>query len=92
MTGKLEYEDILNRIKAAGLDLDALPHIQVRPYLYNMPQAMAMADLAIFRAGATGLAELTARGIRPFSFRIRMQRRTIRNTMPGHWKTPVRPA
>ena len=28
-----------------------------------MPQAMAMADLAIFRAGATGLAELTARGI-----------------------------
>ena len=33
------------------------------PYLYNMPQAMAMANLAIFRAGATGLAELTARGV-----------------------------
>ena len=28
-----------------------------------MPQAMAMADLAVFRAGATGLAELTARGV-----------------------------
>jgi len=28
-----------------------------------MPEAMAMADLAVFRAGATGLAELTARGV-----------------------------
>ena len=35
----------------------------MKPYLYNMPQAMAIADLAIFRAGATGLAELTAKGI-----------------------------
>ena len=31
--------------------------------MYNMPEAMAMANLAVFRAGATGLAELTARGI-----------------------------
>ena len=38
-------------------------NIKVKPYLYNMPQAMAIADLAIFRAGATGLAELTAKGI-----------------------------
>ena len=28
-----------------------------------MPQAMAMADVAVFRAGATGLAELAARGV-----------------------------
>ena len=63
MTGKLEYEDVLSRLQAAGVDLATAPHIQVRPYLYNMPQAMAMADLAVFRAGATGLAELTARGI-----------------------------
>ena len=62
-TGKGEYEDIINRISAAGLDLQQADNIKVKPYLYNMPQAMAIADLAIFRAGATGLAELTAKGI-----------------------------
>lgn len=62
-TGKGEYEDIISRISAAGLDLQQAYNIKVKPYLYNMPQAMAIADLAIFRAGATGLAELTAKGI-----------------------------
>ena len=63
VTGKGEYDDVINRIKEKGVELETLRHIRVEPYLYNMPQAMAMADLAIFRAGATGLAELTARGI-----------------------------
>lgn len=62
-TGKGEYEDILNRIAAAGLDLQNSDNIKVKPYLYNMPQAMAITDLAVFRAGATGLAELTAKGV-----------------------------
>ena len=63
VTGKKEYGDILQRIEAAGVDLQAAKNLQVKPYLYNMPQAMAMADLAVFRAGATGIAELTARGV-----------------------------
>lgn len=63
VTGKGEYEDTLKRINEAGIDLEKSTHLQVKPYLYNMPQAMAVADLAVFRAGATGLAELTARGI-----------------------------
>ena len=58
VTGKGEFNSITKRLA----DLDA-PNIRIVPYLYNMPRAMAMADLAIFRAGATGLAELTARGI-----------------------------
>lgn len=58
VTGKGEFDSVMQRLT----DLDA-PNIKVVPYLYNMPRAMAMADLAIFRAGATGLAELTARGI-----------------------------
>ncbi|MFC2608197.1 MAG: glycosyltransferase, partial [Selenomonas sp.] len=63
VTGRGEYEDVMRRLEEAGMDLAAAPHIKVEPYLYNMPEAMAMADLAVFRAGATGLAELTARGV-----------------------------
>ena len=63
VTGRGEYDDVMNRLKDAGVDLNSLDHIRVEPYLYDMPRAMAMADLAIFRAGATGLAELTARGV-----------------------------
>ena len=59
VTGKGEFDAVTKKLSAVP---DA-PNIRVVPYLYNMPTAMAMADVAIFRAGATGLAELTARGI-----------------------------
>lgn len=62
VTGKTEFEKISRRLSDANFNFDN-PRIKIVPYLYNMPQAMAMADLAIFRAGATGLAELTARGV-----------------------------
>ncbi|MBQ7476832.1 MAG: undecaprenyldiphospho-muramoylpentapeptide beta-N-acetylglucosaminyltransferase [Selenomonadaceae bacterium] len=58
VTGKGEFESVMKNFS------DELPpNVKIMPYLYNMPQAMAMANLAIFRAGATGLAELTARGV-----------------------------
>ena len=57
VTGKGEYDSV-----DGGFNFDN-PNIKIVPYLYNMPQAIAMADVAIFRAGATGLAELTARGV-----------------------------
>ena len=63
VTGKNEYNDVINRLVSAGVDLEKSNHIRVKPYLYDMPAAMAMADVAVFRAGATGLAELTAKGI-----------------------------
>ncbi len=57
VTGKGEFDSVTEK-------LGKIPaNVKVVPYLYNMPLAMAMADLAIFRAGATGLAELTARGV-----------------------------
>ena len=63
VTGKDDFDDVMKNLKEAGVDLQTSEHIRVEPYLYNMPVAMAMTSLAIFRAGATGIAELTARGI-----------------------------
>ena len=62
VTGKGEFDSVTQKLKDGGFNFDN-PNIKIVPYLYNMPQAMATADLAIFRAGATGLAELTARGV-----------------------------
>ena len=63
VTGKGEYESVISELRGSGLELEELRHIRVEPYVYNMPQALAMADLVVYRAGATGIAELTARGV-----------------------------
>ncbi|MBO5993160.1 MAG: UDP-N-acetylglucosamine--N-acetylmuramyl-(pentapeptide) pyrophosphoryl-undecaprenol N-acetylglucosamine transferase, partial [Acidaminococcaceae bacterium] len=59
-TGKNNYEAYMKQVEEAG---GFKPNIHVSPYLYDMPMALAAADLAVFRAGAIGLAELTAKGI-----------------------------
>lgn len=63
ITGQNEYNGIVGNFNQYGIDLTIAGNIIIKPYLYNMPQALAAADLAVFRAGAIGLAELTARGI-----------------------------
>lgn len=63
VTGRNGYDEVIREMDAAGIDLETAGNIFVKPYLYNMPFAMAATDLAIFRAGAIGIAELTARGI-----------------------------
>ena len=59
-TGEINYEDYMKEITARGT-VDK--NIVIKPYLHNMPVALAAADLAVFRAGAIGLAELMACGI-----------------------------
>ena len=59
-TGKNNYEAYEKQIAETG---GFKSNIRVFPYLYDMPMALAAADLAVFRAGAIGLAELTAKGI-----------------------------
>ncbi len=63
VTGKAGYDETMQSLKETGVDLDAAGNLFVEPYLYNMPQALACADVAVFRAGAIGIAELTARGV-----------------------------
>ena len=63
VTGRDGYEETLAELDAAGVDWKTAGNLFLRPYLYDMPQALACADLAVFRAGAIGIAELTARGV-----------------------------
>ncbi len=59
-TGTANYEEHMTALRAKARLED---NIFITPYLHDMPQALAAADIAVFRSGAIGLAELTARGI-----------------------------
>ena len=55
-SGKREYEDIKKRI-------DPLPpQVKLVPYIYDMAQAIAAADVVIARAGAITVSEICAAG------------------------------
>lgn len=58
-TGKREFERVQKRLEPL---LARCPHIQVHPYLYQMNQCMAAADVVISRAGAMTVSELAALG------------------------------
>lgn len=62
VTGSGEYASVLQEL---GLQEGETygKGSRILPYLHDMPKALAAADLAIFRAGAIGLAELAVRGI-----------------------------
>ena len=59
-TGEANYDAYIKELEKDGKLED---NIIVKPYLHDMPMALAAADLAVFRAGAIGLAELMAKGI-----------------------------
>lgn len=63
VAGYRYYDQVARDYAAAGIDLDKPGRLRLVPYLHNMPEALAAADLAVTRAGMTTLAELTARGV-----------------------------
>ncbi len=60
VTGPCEYDSV--RSALVGHDGDA-ERWRVVPYLDEMPAALAAADVVVARAGATSIAEITARGL-----------------------------
>lgn len=64
ITGQTDYNNIIRSLESAGLaPNDPAAIFRVLPYVHEMPKALAAATLAISRAGAIGLAELSLRGV-----------------------------
>lgn len=63
LTGQQLYQETLDALTSGGINWMNTGNISIKPYLYNMEDALAAADLMICRAGATTLAEITAKGI-----------------------------
>ncbi len=59
-TGKREYEQVKNEFCKRELDKSA--HFRLVPFLSDMPEQMAAADLVICRAGAMSISEIAALG------------------------------
>lgn len=57
-TGETQYDKIVKRLGNFNSQ-----YIKVVPYIYNMADVMAAADLVVCRAGAITLSELTALGV-----------------------------
>ncbi|GAB6100372.1 undecaprenyldiphospho-muramoylpentapeptide beta-N-acetylglucosaminyltransferase [Halanaerocella petrolearia] len=63
ITGKRDFDKVSKQAKEQGIKNLESGNLIIKPYLYNMEAALAVADLIVSRAGATGLAEITACGI-----------------------------
>lgn len=58
VTGKVHYERYMKLLEQNEFKLSG--NLKVLPYLFDMPEYMAAADVVISRAGATTIAELSA--------------------------------
>lgn len=59
-TGDRNYEKIMTRIKEENIELN--DDVRVVPYIDNMAECMAAADLVVSRAGAITVSEIAALG------------------------------
>ena len=61
-TGTRNYGAVTATMKSEGIDIESDADIRVVPYIYNMDEAMAAADIVVSRGGAITLSEITALG------------------------------
>lgn len=61
-TGKFGKDYLPELLRERGVDLSNSPQVDIREYIYDMPECMAAADLIIGRSGANTISELEAAG------------------------------
>lgn len=61
-TGSYGWRWMPEFVREQGLNLEQHPQLDMREYIYDMPQVMAAADLVICRAGAATISEVCASG------------------------------
>ena len=59
-TGELDFEQHKAQV---GEETFTADNIKILPYIHEMPLALSLADVAVSRAGAIGLAELLVKGV-----------------------------
>ena len=59
-TGSFGWKWMPDMMKELGVDLEKQKSIDMREYIYNMPEATCAADLMVCRGGASTLSELIA--------------------------------
>ncbi|MGI6485028.1 MAG: undecaprenyldiphospho-muramoylpentapeptide beta-N-acetylglucosaminyltransferase [Thermoanaerobacterales bacterium] len=62
ITGIKHYSEIKRKLENKGIDIARHGHIIVEPYIYDMQDAYAAADLVIARAGAISISEICVCG------------------------------
>ena len=63
IAGPKEFADTVSALREIGIDPERPENYHIVPYLYQMENALAAADLIIGRAGASFLAEAMLRGL-----------------------------
>lgn len=62
VAGQKQYEEVKKELNIKGLDINKLDGIKVVPYIYEMVEAMNMADIMVCRSGATTITEIAKLG------------------------------
>lgn len=61
VTGNRMYDSFMDRVNKERVTIDK--NIMIKPYFYEMPEALNIADLIVTSAGAISLAEISAVGV-----------------------------